>query len=225
MVLKGSDIQRYKVCPSGNYIRFEPESFQQVAPIEIYRAKEKLLYRFISEVPVFTYDNKQAFFSESLAKELHFDEIDSKYVEQSKTMITVFATITAFENATREFVFSTLAGAYGDDWWAKGVQNGIREKAQSRKDSETKVKWHINRGDMMMSYLEFGDLPKIMCSQGNWPYFEPYFGFSNAQEWIRTTFETIEKSRNVIMHSGVLDELDVARVGMNIIDWLHQINA
>ena len=68
-------------------------------------------------------------------------------------MITVFATITAFENATREFVFSTLAGAYGDDWWAKGVQNGIREKAQSRKDSETKVKWHINRGDMMMSYL------------------------------------------------------------------------
>ena len=59
LVLKGSDIQRYKVCPSGNYIRFEPESFQQVAPIEIYRAKEKLLYRFISEVPVFTYDNKQ----------------------------------------------------------------------------------------------------------------------------------------------------------------------
>lgn len=59
LVLKGSDIQRYRVCASGNYIRFVPESFQQVAPIEIYRAKEKLLYRFISEVPVFTYDNKQ----------------------------------------------------------------------------------------------------------------------------------------------------------------------
>ena len=56
------------------------------------------------------YTAEEAFFSESLAKELHFDEIDSKYVEQSKTMITVFATITAFENATREFVFSTLAG-------------------------------------------------------------------------------------------------------------------
>lgn len=59
LVLRGSDIQRYRVCTSGNYIRFVPESFQQVAPIEIYRAKEKLLYRFISEVPVFTYDNKQ----------------------------------------------------------------------------------------------------------------------------------------------------------------------
>ena len=171
------------------------------------------------------FSTEEAFFSENLAKILHFDEIDSKYVEQSKTMITVFATITAFENASREFVYLTLNGAYGADWWTKGVQNGIREKAESRKNTETKVKWHVNRGDMMMSYLEFGDLPKIICSQNNWPHFEPYFSFQNAQEWVKTTFDSIEKSRNVIMHSGVLDELDIVRVGMNIIDWLHQINA
>ena len=54
------------------------------------------------------YATEEAFFSENLAKRLHFDEIDPKYVEQSKTMITVFATITAFENATREFVYSVL---------------------------------------------------------------------------------------------------------------------
>lgn len=59
VVLKGSDIQRYRITTSGNYIRFVPESFQQVAPVEMYRAKEKLLYRFISEVPVFTYDDQQ----------------------------------------------------------------------------------------------------------------------------------------------------------------------
>lgn len=171
------------------------------------------------------YSTEEAFFSEELAKKLHFDEIDPKYVEQSKTMLTVFATITAFENATREFVYMTLNDAYGDEWWTKGVQPGIRDKAQSRRDTETKVKWHVNRGDMMMSYLEFGDLPKIICSQNNWPHFEPYFGFTYSQEWVKTTFDAIEKSRNVIMHSGVLDELDIARVGMNIIDWLHQINA
>ena len=171
------------------------------------------------------YSGEESFFSEDLARKLHFDEIDLKYVEQSKTMLTVFATITAFENATREFVYTTLLGSYGAEWWSKGVQNSIREKAQNRKDSETKVKWHVNRGDAMMSYLEFGDLPKIIFSQGNWQYFEPYFGFSNAQEWIRSTFDAIEKSRNVIMHSGVLDDLDIVRIGMNIIDWLHQINA
>lgn len=58
-ILKGSDIQRYSIAASSNYVRFIPESFQQVAPVEMYRAKEKLLYRFISEVPVFTYDNQQ----------------------------------------------------------------------------------------------------------------------------------------------------------------------
>lgn len=59
IVLKGNEIQKYKIKASGNYIRFTPEEFQQVAPIEIYRAKEKLLYRFISEVPVFAYDDQQ----------------------------------------------------------------------------------------------------------------------------------------------------------------------
>ena len=171
------------------------------------------------------YSTEEAFFSEELAKKLHFDEIDQKYVEQSKTMITVFATITAFENATREFVYDTLVGAYGTEWWTKGIQDGIRDKAQKRKATETKVKWHVNRGDAMMSYLDFGDLPKVMCSKENWQYFEPYFSFSNGQEWVKTVFEVIGNSRNVIMHSGVLDELDIVRVGINIQDWLRQINA
>lgn len=59
VILKGSDILRYSTKAPCNYIQFTPESFQQVAPIEIYRAEEKLLYRFICEVPVFTYDNQQ----------------------------------------------------------------------------------------------------------------------------------------------------------------------
>lgn len=41
------------------YIRFVPEKFQQVAPIEKYRAKEKLIYKFISKFLVFAYDDKQ----------------------------------------------------------------------------------------------------------------------------------------------------------------------
>jgi len=59
IVLKGSDIYRYAIKETENYIHFVPEQFQQVASTDIYRAKEKLLYRFISEVPVFTYDSNQ----------------------------------------------------------------------------------------------------------------------------------------------------------------------
>lgn len=168
------------------------------------------------------YSDEESFFSEDLAKKLHFDEIDPKYVEQSKTMLTVFATITAFENATREFVYSVLRETYKNDWWDKGVLKTIRERAESRKREEAKVKWHVSRGDAMMSYIDFGDLTKIMLSSENWPLFESYV---DSQDWVRAIFDDIGKSRNVIMHSGVLDEYDIARVGLNIRDWLRQINA
>ncbi len=59
IVLKGSDIYKFHTNSANNYIIFEPENFQQVAPIYMYRAKEKLLYRFISNQLVFAYDDKQ----------------------------------------------------------------------------------------------------------------------------------------------------------------------
>lgn len=81
IVLKGSDIQRYGMTPSGNYIRFVPESFQQVAPVEMYRAKEKLLYRFISEVPVFTYDDRQTLSLNSCNIVIpYIDGLEMKYI-------------------------------------------------------------------------------------------------------------------------------------------------
>lgn len=59
LVLKGSDLLKYRFTPSNHYIEFRPDAFQQVAPTEYYRAEEKLLYRFICNQLVFAYDNKQ----------------------------------------------------------------------------------------------------------------------------------------------------------------------
>ena len=59
MILKGADICKYHINKTDNYIVFKPESFQQVAPTKMYRAKEKLLYRFICNQLVFAYDNQQ----------------------------------------------------------------------------------------------------------------------------------------------------------------------
>ena len=59
MILKGADISKYHINPSANYIVFKPENFQQIAPTQMYRAPEKLLYRFISSQLVFAYDNLQ----------------------------------------------------------------------------------------------------------------------------------------------------------------------
>ena len=59
MVLRGSDIFKYSYRNSDSFIIFKPDSFQQVAPTALYRAKEKLLYRFISSQLVFAYDDRQ----------------------------------------------------------------------------------------------------------------------------------------------------------------------
>lgn len=56
-VLRGSDIVKYGIRPPRHFIRFEPKQFQQVAPVQMYRAKEKLVYRFVGEEPVFAYDD------------------------------------------------------------------------------------------------------------------------------------------------------------------------
>lgn len=57
-VYKGADIERYILREPTSYIRFIPKEFQQVAQEYKYRAKEKLIYRFISNQLVFAYDDK-----------------------------------------------------------------------------------------------------------------------------------------------------------------------
>ncbi|MDE7336087.1 MAG: hypothetical protein K2N10_07245, partial [Muribaculaceae bacterium] len=42
-----------------SYILFEPDSFQQCAKEEYFRAPEKLIYRFIAKYPIVAYDDKQ----------------------------------------------------------------------------------------------------------------------------------------------------------------------
>ena len=59
IVLKGSDVKKYKFGTNGLYMQYIPGKFQQVAPTDIYRAPEKLLYRFICETLVFAYDDQQ----------------------------------------------------------------------------------------------------------------------------------------------------------------------
>ncbi len=58
-VYKGKDVQKFTLKKPSSFIRFTPDKFQQVAPIERYRAKEKLIYRFISKNIICAYDNQQ----------------------------------------------------------------------------------------------------------------------------------------------------------------------
>jgi hypothetical protein len=58
-VFTGKNIKPYILTDPDKYIKFEPEVFQQCAPEEKFRSAEKLVYKFISKIPVFAYDNMQ----------------------------------------------------------------------------------------------------------------------------------------------------------------------
>lgn len=55
-VIKGTDIDKYHILSHSGYIKFLPDAFQQTAPEYLYRAKEKLFYRFINRHLMFAYD-------------------------------------------------------------------------------------------------------------------------------------------------------------------------
>ncbi|MGI6449909.1 MAG: TaqI-like C-terminal specificity domain-containing protein [Desulfitobacteriia bacterium] len=57
-IYKGSDVSAFRLKKASTYIQFRPQLFQQVAPVHKYRAKEKLIYKFISRTPVFAYDDQ-----------------------------------------------------------------------------------------------------------------------------------------------------------------------
>ena len=57
-IISGNNVFKYKAKNPSKYIEFEPEFYQQVAPTEHYRVKEKLIYRFICNQIVMAYDNK-----------------------------------------------------------------------------------------------------------------------------------------------------------------------
>lgn len=59
-IYKGKEVERFILNNPSNFIEFTPEKFQQVAPVEKYRVREKLVYRFISKNLVFAYDDKQS---------------------------------------------------------------------------------------------------------------------------------------------------------------------
>ena len=61
----GKDISKYSLKEASRYIKYDRANFQQCAKDEFYRAKEKLVYKFVSGHLCFTYDNKQRLFLNS----------------------------------------------------------------------------------------------------------------------------------------------------------------
>ena len=80
-VLRGRDLRKFTCRPASRYLLYDPKRLQQTAPEKFYRAPEKLIYRFVGKVPVFSYDNAQMFTLNSANIVIpHLPGLDIKYV-------------------------------------------------------------------------------------------------------------------------------------------------
>lgn len=165
--------------------------------------------------------SKKSISNDELLKEyttiLPFDRLDEECVANARIMSIVYTAIASFENMVRKFVVKTMLEHKGENWWDECISESIKKKAESRQKEEEKIKWHTPRGDNYINYTEFGDLVSIM--QQNFDVFEVHI---NSIDWARQILQTLERSRNVIMHSGELGRKDIERIGTNMRDWLSQ---
>jgi hypothetical protein len=149
---------------------------------------------------------------------LSIDQLDESLVAAARRMASVYIAIAAFEATAREFVSKVLIETRGEGWWQQAVPERVRAKAESRREEESRYRWHTPRGDAPLTYTDFGELISIIVN--NWDVFEVHL---SSQEWVKQLLQTLERSRNVIMHSGQLGEADVERVGAAIRDWIRQV--
>lgn len=151
-----------------------------------------------------------------LREKLSYDMLDEDALAKAERMAIVYTAIHAFENVVREFVKSSMIEQYTELWWDK-VPERIRKKVAGRMDDDAKFKWHGSRGASEMDYCDFGDLSSIIVT--NWVVFEPSL---TDPEWAKSVLGVLERSRNIVMHGGVLAIQDIERIGGNIRDWVRQ---
>jgi hypothetical protein len=152
-----------------------------------------------------------------MSTSLCLDLLDQDVLEDSRRMAIIYSAIHAFENMVRSFVMKAMAEEHGEEWWSK-VPDKISRKVSNRAEEDAKFKWHGSRGATEINYCDFGDLSSIVVT--NWPVFEDILA---NMEWAKQVLGTLERSRNIVMHGGILDKEDMERIGMNIRDWIRQV--
>lgn len=156
---------------------------------------------------------------DEMSQRLGIPLLSEELVVKSRKMAIVYIAICAFENSVREFIEKKLFEEQGANWWnLVNIKAEVRTKAENRKESENGVRWLTPRGNSLIYYTEFGDLLSIM--RNSWDFFEVHI---KDIDWAKQIITTLEKSRNIIMHSGELNQSDIERVGMYIRDWVKQV--
>lgn len=151
---------------------------------------------------------------------LNFQETDfsPRIIYQAGKMASVYVSFFSLENSVRELIESRLLERKGLTWWDDNVPAKVQRAASALKEKEQKNRYHVPRSSSDIGYTLFGDLAQIIVA--NW---EDFSDILPDQHWFSSRFADLELSRNIIMHSGVLPEIEIDRIESIVRDWITQV--
>lgn len=158
--------------------------------------------------------------NERLSPILRIDETQFSpiIVHNANRMSSVYSAFFCLENAVRELIQERLSERKGATWWNDCVPSKIRENVEKLREKESIYRYHAQRSTALIGYTFFGNLAQIIIH--NWTDFSDLFP---DQHWINSRFNDLEMSRNIIMHTGILPEIEIERIESIARDWLRQV--
>lgn len=139
-------------------------------------------------------------------------------ISRARNMSHVYEVFFCLENAVRDLIEERLSERIGDNWWETSVPEKVQKSADGLRKKEEKNKYHAQRSSSLIGYTLFGNLGQIIIA--NWDNFSDLFP---DQHWISSRFNDLELSRNIIMHTGILPEIEVGRIKSITRDWIRQV--
>jgi len=136
----------------------------------------------------------------------------------AQSMSSVYMALYCIENTVRNFIVERMSERHGINWWNSKVPDKIIKDVAKLKEKESKNKYHSDRADTEIGYTMLGNLAQIIIA--NW---EDFSDIVPNQAWLLSRMQDLEMSRNIIMHTGVLPQVEIDRIDSIVRDLFRQI--
>lgn len=133
-------------------------------------------------------------------------------------MGSVYQAIFCIENTLRNFIVERMSERHGLNWWEEKVPSNIKKSVEKLKRDEAKNKFFSSRSDSEIGYTMLGNLGQIIIN--NW---EDFSDIIPSQAWLTSRMDDLEMARNIVMHTGVLPQIETDRITSIVRDILRQI--
>ncbi len=133
-------------------------------------------------------------------------------------MASIYQSIFCIENTLRNFIVERMSERHGLDWWINKVPKKIQDDVKKLKTKEAKNKFFSSRSDSEIGYTMMGNLGQIIIN--NWDDFSDIIP---SQAWLTSRMDDLEMARNIVMHTGILPQIEIERITSIVRDILRQI--